>query len=133
MSKTVEFSYEFPMFDQTGLWNKIGSFTDLDWTGDDPWMFSSDGKTRELPEHGMKETLVAQDEFAYTYAMVEGPFANFKVTIAAVPNGEVRDDGSGGGSKACYTATGDISDGECEMVMQGAQGAFDAFAAQFPP
>ena len=112
MSKTVEFSYEFPYFDRSALWDTIGSFTDLAWTGDDPWVFSSDGKTRELPEHGIKETLVVQDEFAYTYAMVEGPFANFKVTIAAVRNDEVRDDGSGGGSKAHYTATGDISDEE---------------------
>ena len=52
MSKTVEFSYEFPYFDRSALWDTIGSFADLAWTGDDPWVFSSDGKTRELPEHG---------------------------------------------------------------------------------
>eukprot|EP00325_Prymnesiales_sp_UTEX-LB-985_P032246 CAMPEP_0174713172 /NCGR_PEP_ID=MMETSP1094-20130205/13940_1 /TAXON_ID=156173 /ORGANISM="Chrysochromulina brevifilum, Strain UTEX LB 985" /LENGTH=57 /DNA_ID=CAMNT_0015912331 /DNA_START=68 /DNA_END=238 /DNA_ORIENTATION=+ len=40
------------------VWGEIGSFTNLQWTGDDPWEFSADGTERTLKEHGMKERLV---------------------------------------------------------------------------
>ena len=106
------------------VWQHIGSFTNLKWTGDDPWEFSEDGKQRTLKEHGLKEELVASTANSYTYKMVEGPFApGFQVTVAVAEKD----------SSACtasYEATGDLDAEASEMVRQGAQEAFDALSAR---
>lgn len=73
--------------DPAALWAEIGSFTNMQWTGDDPWQFNG-AQFRSLPEYGIEEELVAVTEVlgsrSYTYVMKQGPFTNFTVTISAV-------------------------------------------------
>ena len=105
------------------VWERIGKFTNLSWTGNDPWEFSEDGKQRTLKEHGLKEELVALSDCSYTYRMVEGPFTNFQVTVSVAEKGETA-------CTASYTATGDLDAEATEIVRQGAAEAFDALGAR---
>ena len=119
MTASVKVDHEFNVSVER-LWAEIGSFTKLDWTGDDPWEF--DGNTRSLPAHGMKEELVSTGERSYTYRMLEGPFNNFSVTISATGGAER--------SVAHYSAAGDLSAEEQGMVKEGTMEAFKALASR---
>ncbi len=118
---TVTYRKEFPVAVST-LWERIGKFDDLSWTGDDPWVF--EGQTRSLAAFGMKEELVSSGENTLVYRMIEGPFKNFQVTISA------EEAAGGSGSVAVYCAVGDMDVAEQEMVREGAAEAFEGLVAK---